>query len=568
MRRTKAGSYIIIGAAVAAIAAACAGQAARPDEALAEQARETFGALPEVMASVDNPLTPEKVALGRMLYYENRISADGTVSCWRCHPLNLYAADGLPKSIGVRCKPSDRNAPTLFNAADQIAQHWIGNRKTVEDQAARSLSGGFGLPDEAAAVARLKAIPGYEPLFRKAFPADPEPVTAANFGRAIGAFERTLVSRAPFDAFLDGQGPGLDDVRQAGLKEFMAAGCSGCHNGPYIGGRSYHKFGLVEPYWKRTLSPAVDEGRFTVTKDEADKFVFKVPVLRNVEMTPPYFHDGSVGRLPDAVWIMGKVQLGLDLATSRVESIVAFLESLTGTLPKSAAEVPLLPGSEAGNTAGPEAKDAAADPPAASAPEAAAGLSPNEDLMQEHALLSRVLLVYEEIGRRVESGGTADPDILRKAALTIQQFIERYHEKLEEEHVFPRFAAPNPLSGLVATLLLQHKAGRALTERILERASAAGQKDRNARQGLLADIRAFIRMYRPHAAREGSLLFPAFRGLLPAKDFLALGDAFESKEHEMLGPAGFEGQVLQVAELEKGLGINDLSGFTPKPRRP
>jgi cytochrome c peroxidase len=346
------GSSGLLVAVLAIVMAACAGSTARADATLVKQARDLFGALPDVMASKDNPVTPAKVELGKALFYEKRISADGTVSCWRCHPLSLYGADGIAKSVGVRCRIADRNAPTVFNAADQIAQHWVGNRASVEDQAARSLSGGMGQPSDEAAMARLKAIPGYETLFQKAFPDEPEPVTAANFGRAVGAFERTLVTPAPFDAFIKGKAQSLDDAGQAGLKEFIAVGCSGCHNGPYFGGRSYQKFGLVEPYWKRTLSPVIDEGRFTVTKDPADKHVFKVPGLRNVQMTSPYFHDGSVGRLADAVWIMGQVQLGLDLAEPRARAITAFLKSLTGRLPASALEVPLLPEAEAGEPSG------------------------------------------------------------------------------------------------------------------------------------------------------------------------------------------------------------------------
>lgn len=572
MSRINRGNFVIVWAALGAVAvaAAWAGQAARPDPGLVEQARDLFGALPRVMASADNPVTPAKVMLGKTLFWESRISVDGTVSCSRCHPLGLYAADGLPKSVGNRCRTNPRNAPTVLNAAAQIAAHWIGNRRNVEDQAKQALVGppSFGMPSYEVAEARLRAIPGYEPLFRKAFPGDPDPVTAANFALAVGAFERTLVTPAPFDAFLDRGRPGLDDVQKAGLKDFIGTGCANCHSGAYFGGQSYRKFGVVEPYWKRTLSPEIDEGRYAVTKAEADKYVFKVPVLRNVVMTPPYFHDGSVGRLADAVRIMGKVQLGMDLADARIRSIVAFLGALTGTMPKSAAEVPLLPGSEAGDASRPASQDPAVHPPAPASPQAAVGLSPNEDLMQEHALLSRVLLIYEEIVRRVENGAAADPDVLRRAARTVQQFIEFYHEKLEETYVFPRFAAPNPLAGLVGTLLLQHKAGRGLTERILARADDVGATDADARRSLVADIRAFIRMYRPHAAREGSLLFPAFRSLLPAGDFLRLGDAFEAKEHETLGPAGFEGQVVAVADLEKRLGIGDLAGFTPKPRLP
>ena len=318
-----------------AFAAACSGQAARPDADLVRQARDLFGALPAVMASADNPVTPAKVALGKTLFYESRISVDGTVSCARCHPLSLYAVDGLPKSVGNRCRTSPRNAPTVLNAAAQIAAHWVGNRTSVEDQARQALVGApsFGMPSYEAAEARLKGIPGYEPLFRKAFPGEPEPVTVGNFALAVGAFERTLVTPAPFDAFLDGDRSALDDGQKAGLKDFIETGCANCHSGAYFGGRSYQKFGVVEPYWKRTVSPEIDEGRYGVTKNEADKYVFKVPVLRNVQMTSPYFHDGSVGRLSDAVWIMGKVQLGIDLAEARVKGIVLFLQALTGRDP-------------------------------------------------------------------------------------------------------------------------------------------------------------------------------------------------------------------------------------------
>jgi hemerythrin-like domain-containing protein len=194
---------------------------------------------------------------------------------------------------------------------------------------------------------------------------------------------------------------------------------------------------------------------------------------------------------------------------------------------------------------------------------AAAPVSPNEDLMQEHALLDRVLLIYEEIGRRLQSADRPDPDVLAQAAGTIRRFIEQYHEKLEEDNVFPRFEGPGPLAELVKTLRVQHAAGRAMTERIIARATASAFSDPAERKGLQDDVLAFIRMYRPHAAREGSVLFPAFRELLPAKEFLDLGDRFEAKEHEVLGPEGFEGQVTRVAELERRLGINEMGRFTP-----
>lgn len=331
--------------AFAAMTASCAGPAARGDADLARRARDLFGRLPAVMAAAENPVTPDKVALGRMLFFESRLSVDGTVSCARCHPPGLYGADGLAKSVGNRCRTSPRNAPTVLNAAGQIAAHWVGNRTSVEDQARQSLVGApsFGLPSYEAAEARLKSIPGYEALFERAFPGDPRPVTAANFALAVGAFERTLVTPAPFDAFLDGDGKSLDDAAKRGLDDFIGTGCANCHAGPYLGGRSYEKFGVFEPYWERTAGPEIDEGRYGVTKDEADKYVFKVPVLRNVRMTAPYFHDGSVGRLDDAVRIMGRVQLGTDMDQARAGGIVLFLEALTGRVPAGALEAPLLP---------------------------------------------------------------------------------------------------------------------------------------------------------------------------------------------------------------------------------
>ena len=315
------------------------------DEELLKQAKQNFGPLPRVMFSEKNPITPEKVQLGKILFYESRISVDGTVSCARCHPISLYAADGLKKSIGNNAKVNPRNAPTVFNAAGQIAAHWIGNRTDVEDQAKQAVIGppSFGMPSYEAVEKRLKEIKGYRDLFKGAFPETNNPVTVDNFAKAVGAFERTLVTPSPFDGFLKGDLGALKEQEKSGLKTFMEAGCVGCHSGPYVGGQMYEKFGSIEPYWKFTKSEAIDEGRFAVSKNEFDKYVFKVPGLRNVARTPPYFHDGAVDQLEDAVWIMGKVQLGKDLAQSQMEDIVAFLKSLTGEIPKDAIQVPLLP---------------------------------------------------------------------------------------------------------------------------------------------------------------------------------------------------------------------------------
>jgi cytochrome c peroxidase len=315
------------------------------DEALIARAKQFFGPLPSVMKSAENPVTPEKVKLGKILFYETRISVDGTVSCAKCHPVSHYAVDGLRVAVGNNCKLNPRNDPTVFNAADQISEHWIGNRKSVEDQAKQALTGppSFGMPSYDAVEKILRGIEGYASLFKAAFPKDEEPVTVDNFAMAVGAFERTLVTPAPIDAFLKGNTEALSEKEKEGLKTFLDTGCMACHFGAYVGGQMYQKFGIFEPYWKYTKSEKVDEGRYAVTKKESDKYVFKVPVLRNVAMTAPYFHDGSVDRLRDAVVIMAKIQLGKDIDPEQAAAIASFLNSLTGEIPEDALRVPLLP---------------------------------------------------------------------------------------------------------------------------------------------------------------------------------------------------------------------------------
>jgi cytochrome c peroxidase len=315
------------------------------DEDLMNKAKAVFGPLPSSMPSPDNPITPEKVKLGNALFWETRISVDGTVSCVRCHPIGLYAADGLKKPIGNHCKENPRNAPTIFNAASQISEHWIGNRTSVEDQAKQALIGppSFGMPSYEAAEKVLKGLEGYVVMFKAAFPGEKDPVIVDNLAKAIGAFERTLVTPAPLDDFMKGNAAALSNQQKRGLQSFMEVGCSACHMSPYVGGQMYQKFGVYAPYWTYTKSQPVDEGRFAVTKNPADKYVFKVPVLRNVAKTSPYFHDGSVDRLEDAVVIMAKVQLMKDLTKEQTSDLVAFLGSLTGTIPEAGVRVPLLP---------------------------------------------------------------------------------------------------------------------------------------------------------------------------------------------------------------------------------
>jgi len=318
---------------------------AGPDEDLIARAKAVFGPLPASMPSAENPITPEKVRLGNMLFFESRISVDRTVSCAKCHPPGLYAADGLRKAIGNHCKENPRNSPTILNAAAQISAHWIGNRTSVEDQARQAVTGppAFGMPNNESVEKILKAMPEYVALFKKAFPNDKDPVTVENFAKAVGAFERTLVTPSPFDDFMKGKARALTEQQKRGLQTFLDTGCMTCHFSSYLGGQMYQKFGIIEPYQKYTKSAQVDEGRFAVTKNEADKYMFKVPVLRNVAVTPPYFHDGSVDRLADAVVIMAKVQLGRDLAAGQADDIAAFLHSLTGKVPASLLTTPELP---------------------------------------------------------------------------------------------------------------------------------------------------------------------------------------------------------------------------------
>lgn len=319
--------------------------AANPEQALLTEAQRYFKPLPKDGASKEFPTSPERVALGRTLFFDPRPSLDGTVSCAKCHQPALYGTDGLSKSIGVKDRLNPRNAPTVLNSALQVSQHWRGDRTNVEDQAKKALLGAasYGQPDFIKAMAQLEAIPGYKARFEKAFPGDAQPVNPDNWAKAIGAYERTLLSAAPFDDFLKGNTQAISPAAKAGLRSFIDTGCVSCHNGVGIGGGQLKKFGLTEAYWQATGSQGIDKGRFDVTQNEADLYVFKVPSLRNVAMTPPYFHDGSVASLADAVGVMAKVQLGKTLSSKERAGIAAFLNTLTGALPDSFATAPALP---------------------------------------------------------------------------------------------------------------------------------------------------------------------------------------------------------------------------------
>jgi cytochrome c peroxidase len=223
--------------------------------------------------------------------------------------------------------------------------HWRGDRDSLEDQVAKAVTSPItsGQPDEKAVIDRLSRIAGYPPLFKAAFPNEPQPMTLQNIANAISMYERTLLTPSPFDSYLAGNQEALSPAARAGLAKFMNTGCVACHNGVGVGGGMLQKFGVVEDYWKATGSDPVDRGRAEVTKDPADLHVFRVASLRNVAKTPPYFHDGSVATLPEAVKVMARVQLGVTLSDADAGDIVAFLESLTGALPANFATAPTLP---------------------------------------------------------------------------------------------------------------------------------------------------------------------------------------------------------------------------------
>jgi cytochrome c peroxidase len=227
-----------------------------------------------------------------------------------------------------------RNAPTVLNAGSQLIQHWRGDRQSLEDQAVRALTGPVsgGNKTSREAMDRL-AKAGYEPRFRAAFPEAREPLDETNFAAAISAFERTLTTPGRFDRFLEGDDDALSEQERRGLDTFLTLGCATCHNGPAVGGARFARFGVVEPYWAATDAHEHDQGRFDVTHVESDRDVFKVPTLRNVAETAPYFHDGSVATLHEAIDVMARVQLGVRLSSGQRDDLESFLRSLTGPLP-------------------------------------------------------------------------------------------------------------------------------------------------------------------------------------------------------------------------------------------
>ncbi|MGS0727933.1 cytochrome-c peroxidase, partial [Shewanella sp. 0m-11] len=280
---------------------------------------------------------PEKVELGKMLFFEPRLSKSGFISCNSCHNLSTGGVDALPTSIGHNWQEGPINSPTVLNAEYGLAQFWDGRAKDLKEQAAGPIANPkeMGFTHELA-VDTVRSMPAYQARFETVY--DSKTISMDMITDAIAEFEKTLVTpNAPFDLYLQGDKDAISEQAKAGYQLFKDKGCVSCHNGPAVGGTMYMKMGLVKPF--HTDNPA--EGRKAVTGKEADKFVFKVPTLRNIELTYPYFHDGSVWELEEAVNTMADIQLGQKLSDKEVKEMVAFLNSLTGEQPQIV--LPILP---------------------------------------------------------------------------------------------------------------------------------------------------------------------------------------------------------------------------------
>lgn len=284
---------------------------------------------------------PDKVELGKMLFFEPRLSMSGFISCNSCHNLSTGGVDALPTSIGHHWQEGPINSPTVLNADYMLAQFWDGRAADLKAQAA----GPIANPKEMAythelAVDTIASMPAYVARFTHVYASDE--VNIDRITDAIAAFEKTLVTpNSPFDLYLTGDADAIDAEAKAGYQLFKDKGCVSCHNGPAVGGTMYMKMGLVKPF--HTDNPA--QGRKDVTGNEADKYVFKVPTLRNIELTYPYFHDGSVWTLEEAVDTMADIQLGQKLSDAEINQMVAFLKTLTGEQPQIV--LPILPPSNA-----------------------------------------------------------------------------------------------------------------------------------------------------------------------------------------------------------------------------
>lgn len=306
------------------------------EDDLMKKAQTLFKPIPESAPEIKgNPLTPEKLELGKMLYFEPRLSASGLISCNTCHNLGAGGVDLQETSVGHAWQKGPRNAPTVLNSVFNIAQFWDGRAKDLAEQAKGPMQATVEMNNSPKMVlATLKSMPAYREQFKKSFPGEDEPITFDNTVKAIEVYESTLLTPGSrFDLYIKGDESALSADEKEGLRLFVDKGCAGCHNGINLGGNGYFPFGLVEKPAEE-IRPPGDKGRFKVTKTKSDEYVFKVPTLRNIELTAPYFHSGKVWDLKEAVTVMGTAQLGQKLTDEEAGKIVTFLGTLTGKQPE------------------------------------------------------------------------------------------------------------------------------------------------------------------------------------------------------------------------------------------
>ncbi len=295
-------------------------------------------------APADNPTTAEKVALGQMLYHDPRLSSSGTVSCASCHNTMLGGEDNRGGSVGVGGQVGGRSAPTVWNAAFNAVQFWDGRAASLEEQAAGPVTNPIemGMKNWDVVVARLKSIEGYQQAFTKAFGKDS--ISKDTATKAIAAYERTLITpNSPYDKYVNGDKSAMTEQQIRGMNKAVALGCTGCHSGPAFNGPgTFQKFPVnSNGYFEAQYDFKKDKGLAEVTGKKADENFWKVPTLRNVALTAPYFHNGKVKSLDKAVKLMAKLQLNKDLSKEDVADIVAFLNALTGEFPEQ--KMPKLP---------------------------------------------------------------------------------------------------------------------------------------------------------------------------------------------------------------------------------
>ena len=310
------------------------------DARLLKEAQSFFDPISQL-----NLKTPEtaKVNLGKHLFFDTRLSGEGNISCNSCHNLNTYGVDNKQFSPGDDGSLGGRNSPTVFYAALHNMQFWDGRAKDVEEQAGGPILNPVehNIKDKKQLEDRLKGVEMYQKMFAEVYKGQANPITFDNITQAIGAFERTLMPESRFDKFLEGDVQALTTQEKNGLKNFISAGCVTCHNGPVLGGQMLQKFGLYNNYWEYTKSAKIDNGLADLSKNEDEKYFFKVPSLRNIAHTSPYFHDGSVKDLKEAVKIMVTLQTKAELTDAQINEIVAFLGSLSADIPEDVKKSPL-----------------------------------------------------------------------------------------------------------------------------------------------------------------------------------------------------------------------------------